>query len=57
VAAYACLDRMEEAKAALKRLREISPHTTIERIVASGGRHNYFGRLLPGLRKAGLPER
>lgn len=57
VAAYAYLDRMEEAKAALKRLREISPHTTIERIIESGGRQKYFAGLLPGLRKAGLPER
>ena len=58
VAAYAYLDRMEEAKAALKRLREIAPHITIERIVESGGRgDNFFAGLLPGLRKAGLPER
>ena len=57
-AAYAYLDRMEEAVAAVKRLREIAPHATIEQILGSHGQNDdeVFARLLPGLRKAGLPE-
>jgi TolB-like protein len=57
--AYAQLDRMEEAAAAVKRLREIAPHSTIEQLICGSGLvvDNITPALVPGLRKAGLPER
>ena len=57
--AYAHLGRMEEAAAAIRRLREIAPHTTIEQLIAGSGLvdDTIIPALVPGLRKAGLPER
>jgi tetratricopeptide (TPR) repeat protein len=52
--AYAHLGRMEEAREALRRLLELIPDNTIrreqERLPGS------YGRLIEGLRKAGMPE-
>jgi adenylate cyclase len=57
VAAYANLDRMEEARAALRRVREISPHLTMKVIEDNVARQDaYADAVIPGLRKAGLPE-
>jgi TolB-like protein len=56
-AAYAQLGRMDEAAAAIKRLREIAPHSTLEQLEVKGLNNRILAGLLPGLRKAGLPER
>jgi TolB-like protein/Tfp pilus assembly protein PilF len=58
-AAYAYVDRMDEARTIVKRLREISPHATLESVLGTDRTNDdpVFARLLPGLRKAGLPER
>jgi tetratricopeptide (TPR) repeat protein len=56
--AYAHLDRMDDARAMLRRVRELSPHLTIK--VIEEGRaieDAYADAVVPGLRKAGLPER
>jgi adenylate cyclase len=58
-AAYAHLGRMEEAAAAIKRLREIAPYSTIEQLIEGSGLHKdtVTPLYIPALRKAGLPER
>jgi TolB-like protein/DNA-binding winged helix-turn-helix (wHTH) protein len=57
-AAYACLDRMDEAGAMLARVRELSPHLTIQSIIDGAAKRDAFAEaVIPGLRKAGLPER
>jgi TolB-like protein len=57
-AAYANLDRMEDARAMLLKVREISPHLTLKLIEDGVAKHDsYSWAVLPGLRKAGLPER
>lgn len=57
-AAYANLDRMDEARAMLRKVRELGPYLTIERIEAGRAVEDSFtDAVLPGLRKAGLPER
>jgi TolB-like protein len=57
VAAYANLDRMDEARAMLRKVREISPHLTLKLIEDGVGEEDTFSAAtLPGLRKAGLPE-
>jgi TolB-like protein/Tfp pilus assembly protein PilF len=56
-AAYANLDRMDEAHASLRKVRELSPHLTIKLIEDGAAKHDTFAdAVLPGLRKAGLPE-
>lgn len=56
-AAYAFLDRMEEARAMLQRVREISPQLTIKVIEDGRAIDDAFAdAVIPGLRKAGLPE-
>ncbi len=56
-AAYANLDRMDEARAALRKVRELNPHLTIKTIVDGVVKKDIFVEAtLPGLRKAGLPE-
>jgi len=57
-AAYASLDQMDEARAALKRVRELSPQLTI-RVITDGRavKDAFADAVIPGLRKAGLPER
>ena len=56
-ASYAMLDRMEDARAALKRVRELSPHLTIKLIEDGKAVKDAFAEsVIPGLRKAGLPE-
>jgi tetratricopeptide (TPR) repeat protein len=58
VAAHANLDRMDEARAYLRKVREISPHLTIKLIVDGVAKEDSFAwAVIPGLRKAGLPER
>ena len=57
-AAYAYLDRLDEAKAMLGRVRELSPHLTIELIEEGRAVRDAFADVvIPALRKAGLPER
>ena len=58
-AGYAHLGRLDEAEAAIRRLREIAPHSTIEQLISGSGlKHDTITpALVPGLRKAGLPER
>src|SRR5262249_17787933 len=57
-AAYAYLDRMDQAQAMLRRVRELSPHLTIK-IIEDGRaiQDSFADAVIPGLRKAGLPER
>jgi TolB-like protein len=56
--AYANLDRMEESRAMLRKVRELSPHLTLKLIEDGAAREDSFVRAtVPGLRKAGLPER
>jgi adenylate cyclase len=58
VAAYANLDRMEEARAMLRRVRELSPNLTLQIIEDGRAVEDTFAdAVIPGLRKAGLPER
>jgi pentatricopeptide repeat protein len=58
VACYVHLDRMDEAKAMLRRVRELSPNLTIKVIEDGAAREDAFAHaVIPGLRKAGLPER
>ena len=56
-AAYANLDRMDEARASLRKVRELNPHLTIK-VILDGvtNRDIFIETTLPGLRKAGLPE-
>jgi TolB-like protein len=57
VAAYANLDRMDEAGAMLRRLRELNPNLTMRSIEDNAARVDaYAAAVIPGLRKAGLPE-
>jgi TolB-like protein len=57
-AAYANLNRMDEAQAMLRKVREDSPHLTIKLIEDGVAREDSFAwAVIPGLRKAGLPER
>ena len=57
-AAYANLDRMDEARAHLRKVREISPHLTIKLIIDGAAKEDSFAwAVIPGLRKTGLPER
>ena len=57
-AAYACLDRMDDARAMLSRVRELSPHLTIKMIEDGRAVKDAFADVvIPALRKAGLPER
>lgn len=56
--AYAQLDRMDEARAMVRRVRELSPNLTIK-VIEDGAdpeEDQYAMAVLPGLRKAGLPE-
>ncbi len=56
--AYANLDRMEESRAMLRKVRELSPDLTIQIIVDGAAREDSFAdAVIGGLRKAGLPER
>ena len=56
--AYANLDRMDEAQAMLKRVRELSPHLTIQLIIDDAAKYDAFAdAVIPPLRKTGLPER
>ncbi|MBU1336463.1 MAG: winged helix-turn-helix domain-containing protein [Alphaproteobacteria bacterium] len=58
VAAYGNLDRMEEAQTALKRVRELNPNLTMKIIEDNVAKIDaYADAVIPGLRKAGLPER
>jgi tetratricopeptide (TPR) repeat protein len=56
---YAALERMDEARAALRRVRALNPALTIKAIAdgAAGGEDAFAFGVIPGLRKAGLPER
>lgn len=54
-AAYAHLDRLDDAHATLRRLLEFAPHTTIAGVANVGLRSDgRFELILDGLRKAGL---
>lgn len=54
-AAYAHLDRMDEASAAMVRMRELAPQlTTMSRMPK--GQHPGWDTVIEGLRKAGLPD-
>jgi adenylate cyclase len=56
---YAHLDRLEEAKAALAKYRELEPQASIERLAETMPykRQEDLDHFLEGLRKAGLPEK
>jgi TolB-like protein/Flp pilus assembly protein TadD len=54
---YANLGRMDEAAAMVRRIRELSPSLTVQRIVnGADPKDRYAMTVIPGLRKAGLPE-
>ena len=56
VAAYAHLDRMEEANSALRKLQNIAPQTTIAYMQHHNWRYpERQAIMIEGLRKAGLP--
>ena len=49
---------MDEARAMLRRVRELSPHLTIQLIEDGRAVRDAFADVvIPALRKAGLPER
>jgi hypothetical protein len=55
--AYTNLDRPDEAQAMLKRVRELSPHLTIQLIIEGAAKYDAFADAVgPPLRKARLPE-
>jgi TolB-like protein len=58
-ASYAYLDRMDEAAAAIQRVRELNPDLTIASFEQGTDPCDdaYGWAVIPGLRKAGLPER
>jgi TolB-like protein len=59
-AAYANLDRIDEAADAIDKLRAIAPEiASIDGLIKTVGRDNgsFFPLLVPALRKAGLPEK
>jgi pentatricopeptide repeat protein len=59
IAVYGYLGRIEEAEAAFARLTEIAPHvSTIATMVGDSGQNEniVWDALIPGLRKAGVPE-
>jgi adenylate cyclase len=57
-ATYPYVDRMEEARAALAKFRELEPQASIELYTREPfKRKNDLERFLDGLRKAGMPER
>jgi TolB-like protein len=56
-AAYANLDRMEEARAMLRKVRELHPHLTVKLILDGVAKEDSFAwAVIPGLKKAGLPQ-
>jgi TolB-like protein len=56
-AAYSGLERMTEAQEALQQVRRLSPHLTIKIIEEGAAAEDAFAdAVIPGLRKAGLPE-
>jgi adenylate cyclase len=59
VVGYALLGRMEEARAALAKYRELEPQASIELLAKAlpFKRRDDLERFLDGLRKAGLPEK
>ena len=55
--AYANLGRMDEARAMLLKVRELSPHLTTSLIEKGRAKRDTFADVVaPALRKAGLPE-
>lgn len=55
-AAYAYLDRMDEAREAVAHMRAIRPNATVESVDPAGvSTHIHRDALVAGLRKAGLP--
>jgi len=58
-ATYPYLDRMEEARAAMAKFRELEPQASIELYARTEpyNRQDDLERFLDGLRKAGLPEK
>jgi len=58
VAALGCLDRSQEAKAAVQRLLELQPHLTVASAILSARYMNpeNIAALANALRRAGLPE-
>ena len=57
-AAYTNLGRMDEAAPMLCKVRELSPHLTLQLIADGAAREDAFAwAVIPPLRKAGLPER
>lgn len=54
---YANMGRKDEAAAVINRLRQLNPSLTIDRIVDGVDPQDPYARaVIPGLRKAGLPE-
>lgn len=56
---YAALDRMDEASAMVRRIRQLNPDLTIASFLEGAAPcYDAYGLVvIPGLRKAGLPER
>lgn len=55
---YANLGRMDEAAAMVSRIRELSPNLTVKALEdGADPKDPYAATVIPGLRKAGLPER
>ncbi|HEY0034935.1 MAG TPA: winged helix-turn-helix domain-containing protein [Devosia sp.] len=58
VAAYYNLGRMDEARAMLRRVRELSPNLTMKTVEDNVAQYDaYADAVIPALREAGLPER
>jgi len=53
---YAALDRVDEAHAMIRRVRELNPALTIK-LIQDGVQDPFAVAVIPWLRKAGLPER
>src|SRR5262249_39317327 len=56
-AAYAHTGRMAEARGAVRKILELTPHATVAKLVAGPLRDPRFASLIEGCRNAGLPER
>ena len=61
-AAYAHLERLDEARATVAAIRERAPHLRVSSMIRNGSRFpepyrsQRHERIVAGLRKAGLPE-
>lgn len=57
IAALHGLDRLEEARALMHRMRHLDPHMTVNRYLSSGGDSEDRRRIAQAMRACGLPEK